>query len=144
MPTEPAAMGHGRVVDLPESELTEEGVARLCRGALGDVPASLVAASDAPLQAGLRVETRATPDGRRLVLHLLNYNVPLESNRGAQAIEGIRLRLPMAPGRAWYSVLLHDPRTEAATPLPLRPATPASVEVTIPRLQVYAVLEVTE
>lgn len=118
-------------------------VATECKRALGYDACITPAGPDSKLP-GLRFEMRAKPDERRVVVHLVNYNVPLGTSSGrVRDMENFAVRVPAPPGWRPTEALLHDSRRDQPETLTLRAVGDGFIEVTIPRLHIYAVVEVT-
>jgi len=133
----------GRVIIAGE-KIDARHVAARCKQALGYDPCITPAGPDATL-AGLRFEMRCKPRDRRIVLHLLNYNVPLGSSRAKVSdIDSFKLRIPVPQGWRPTKALLHNSRADRPETLPLATVSRGFVEVSVPKLHIYSVLEVVE
>jgi len=112
----------------------------LCLGG-GPAGPSIVASVDAGGDA-LRVEMRASRDGRRVVVHLLNYGIPLESHsERPEELRGVHLRIPIGrepnPGARLYTS-----REETPTSLYGEPGLSGELEITVPSVRIYSIVEV--
>lgn len=120
---------------------TREVVTSLSRETIGR-ELSLVRSVDAGGD-GLRLEIRASKDRRRVVLHLLNYSIPLESHSGRpQELRGVHLRVPLPRSAEFERALLHTSREEAPAELAVTRESDSSVQITVPSVHIYSVLEV--
>lgn len=132
---EHASLGGGRVTLLGDSD---------------DVPAALGAGRQvlvcADREQGRHVKVNAFREASvhpgRLVLHVVNYSVPLGVEaKPPEEVDGLRLRLPLPEGAGVASVTAYSPDREGG--LPLRPDGEGGPnEVVLPRLRIYEVVEV--
>ena len=113
-------------------------------GLLGSAPRI----ADPRKAAGVRclVYQRHDDDGRRLVVHLVNKNVPMavpEEERVLQPVENLELYLPAPSGAdALPSANLFVPGRPART-LEVHRAEPGQLQITVPSLHAYAVVALT-
>ncbi|MGC9319350.1 MAG: hypothetical protein ACP5KN_15060 [Armatimonadota bacterium] len=91
---------------------------------------------------GLRVNAFAAPDGARLVLHVLNYDVELGGEPAPVEVrENIELRVPLPDGADVASVVAFSP--DHAEPASLGyQVEDGRALITLPSLRIYEVLEV--
>ncbi|MFA4029491.1 MAG: hypothetical protein GDYSWBUE_000489 [Candidatus Fervidibacterota bacterium] len=97
------------------------------------------------LPEGAKVQSAAWGSDERIVLHLLNYRVPVGLNRDAQSVTPVssvvvRLRIP--EGQKAQRLRLYEVDSGEQTDLPFE-QTGNRVRFTIPSLRVYAIAEVT-
>ena len=142
-PLQGGRVGAGRVV-VGREVVKAADVAALCREGLGRDPCIT---PDGPESGppGLRLEMRFKPDETRMVLHLVNYNVPLgKAAARVEDLENLKLRLPLPKGWKPTRALLHNSHRDSPDVLALQASGSAFVEVTVPKLHIYSVLEVSE
>jgi len=97
------------------------------------------------LPEGAKVQSAAWGSDERIVLHLLNYRVPVGLNRDAQSVTPVssvvvQLRIP--EGQKAQRLRLYEVDSGEQTDLPFE-QTGNRVRFTIPSLRVYAIAEVT-
>ena len=132
----------GKVVVL-RGDVVSAAVANQCATALG-APAGIVADGNGADLAGLRFELRVSPDAKRLVLHLLNYSIPLETgDERLDELREIALRLPCPSGWKGAQAVLHASDSDEAQGIAVSLPRGSWVDVTVPKLRLYSILEVT-
>jgi len=125
------AAGRGRLV-----RADQEGALATAIGAAG----LAVRRGDGQPTAGIRLATYRSTDGRRLILHLVNYNVPLGVEPlPVEAAADLAVAVPLPRGRtlAGFRVLSPDPPSPAAEVT----VSAGVATVRIPQLRIYAVVE---
>ncbi|MEA3400271.1 MAG: hypothetical protein U9R79_03400 [Armatimonadota bacterium] len=91
---------------------------------------------------GLRVNAFAAPDGSRLVLHVLNYDVELGGEPApVQAKQNIDLHLPLPQGTEVASVIAFSPDRQEPASLGHRVEDGRAL-ITLPSLRIYEVLQI--
>ncbi|MBN2449215.1 MAG: hypothetical protein JXR77_02430 [Lentisphaeria bacterium] len=137
---------HGNVPAILDPQAGTGGRVRLLDD-LESVPAALaphaipVRREDGGSTAGLRLALYRSPDGRRLLCHLVNVHVPLGTAAPPPEVaENVRVSLPIpeAARVAGFRVLSPD------QPSPLEAEltqTPGAATVRLPSLRIYAVIE---
>lgn len=107
---------------------------------LGQAGLKLSCVAD-PTAAGVRLATYRSPDGKRRVLHLVNYNVPLGTEPPpVETVADLRLDLPLPAGRKLGGFRGLSP--DQPSPLDVEvTATAGSVRLRLPQLRLYAVVE---
>lgn len=82
----------------------------------------------------------ARPDGSKLFLHVVNYNVELGSKAPEpQPIAGLKVKLPVPAGKQIGDVQVHDP--DQAQPAPA--TVTAGGMLALPPLRIYQIVEIT-
>jgi hypothetical protein len=129
-----AARGFRRGSDAPRLRQTK-------LGALAVERAAELGALALPL--GALVQGNAWADERRMVLHLLNFRVPIGLGNGGRSagVGSLPVRLRLPAGRRARHVMLHSPDAADRRTLPFKQAGDA-VEFQVPSPAVYAVCEV--
>jgi len=94
------------------------------------------------LARGLRFAASANPrTGRRLVLHVVNYNVSVHADgHPVEAVDDIEIQLPLPKDFAVAAVRLHTPEEDTGVALPFQ-VQAGLLTFTLPRVRIYAVLE---
>ena len=91
---------------------------------------------------GLRFSAFAKLEDKRMVLHVVNYNVALsETPAVLTTVENVPLTLHLPQGRRATSVRLHDPDLPTVSTLACTGST-GRVTATIPIVRAYAILEI--
>ena len=134
-PHNPAPLGRGRVTTLAQIETVPTS--------LGEA-ASVLTCPDEVL--GAQVKTNAfrslaqTP--ARIVVHLVNYNVPLGVDAAPPVpVHNIQLKLPLPPDHRAVSAKFFTPTHNTPRQLPINHSQ-NRVHITIPQLNIYGVTEI--
>ena len=127
----------GRVVSIG-GKVRETEVLESCRHALQQEPR----ATETPY---VCCEVRHHAADRRVVVHLVNYNVAL-GKPGAKVTPATDVVVRIPTPKAWHpgTARLHDSHSDAAQTLPLHIAGNGQMQVTVSTLGIYAVIEVTQ
>lgn len=141
-PQEIVPVGKGQAVFLPTPPQRKELVDVLERI---HGPASLLVSAGIPRRKALKVNAfgKKADDGTwQVVLHLLNYHVPLgkESTEPVEPMEDLRLALPLR-GMKGTSVTLLDPRQGEPEDVPFV-SDGDTITFTVPRLDVHKIVRV--
>ena len=91
---------------------------------------------------GVRLNLYRTPDGNRVVLHIVNYNVPLGTAPApVESVHGLHFRFPLPPKRRIVSARLLIPGTPSPIALDVTEKNDAVV-LPIPAVRIYAVVDI--
>jgi len=103
-----------------------------------------IAGEGVPFTLRMTAYKRRDAGGRRMTVHLLNYDVPIHANRRSGppvAAEQVALRVPMPRGWEPKEVRLRGPYSATGTCLPFE-LKDGRLCVTVPRVEIYELLEV--
>jgi hypothetical protein len=99
------------------------------------------------VQERLRLNAWMRPgDGGSLVLHVVNYNVPLGTDQGGQVqpLEQVQVRVPLPSGTHVQEIMLYSPETDifSDSEVEFDVIGDSLISFTIPRMRIYTVAEI--
>jgi len=125
-----------------EAPQGQDRLLALCQE-LGGQPLA-VAGPQVPFTLRVAAYRRRDDRGRRLSVHLLNYDVPIHASRRSGppvAAEQVALSLPLPPGWQPTAARLRGPDAAPGATLPFA-VREGQLQLTVPRVEIYEVVEV--
>ena len=91
---------------------------------------------------GLRASAYLSDDGKRLVVHLVNYNVPINGeDHRPEPVRDVVLRIPLPDGKKTSGAYCFEPGISCVTSL-FFPTRKGTVNIRVPQVRIYRVIEV--